>query len=76
MPDGSNLHIQWNLILPNIQNFPPIVWKYTLSPSAGKIHLETNNSAQLFLDDAPETNNWRDTSHEYHNLGVGQPFFQ
>ena len=55
--------------------FPKIVQKYTLNPNATKIHLETNNSAQPCLGDTTETNNWTDTCHKCHHLGMGQPFF-
>ena len=40
MPDISNLHIRWNFILPNIQNFSRIVWKCTLNPNSGYIILK------------------------------------
>ena len=79
MPNSSNLHIRWNLILLNIPIFRislklNTVWKYTLNPNADKIHFETNNSTQLCLGDTPETNNWWDTRQKCHNLGVGQLF--
>ena len=61
MPDRSHLFIRWDLILPIIQNFPQIVWKYTLIQNAGILNPETNNSAQLCLGDLLETNNRRDT---------------
>ena len=70
MSDTWNLHIWWNFILPNIQNFHQIAWKYTLNPHASKIHFKTTKSTQTCPCHTPETNNWWDTC-----LGVG-PFFQ
>ena len=68
MPDCSNLHIQMNFILPNIQNFPQIVWKYMLNPNTGKIDLKPNNFAQVCLHDTPETNSWWYTRQKFQPL--------